>query len=176
MDVGSSSGSQILEQIRSTVPDISGDRTETVPHNPLFNGSEAKLPPLESLGLPQAHVTNQLIDSYFLLYNTPYPIIHEKSFIDKVRHASTSNLSTPPGEWYTTWFWPLGTGLLSQWLTTRNPHTTRRPKPTRPCKCWNQAHMRRFRHFYSWKLIYRSATEPILGTTTSGWHVGRLSA
>lgn len=108
MDVGSSSGSQILEQIRSAVPDISRDGTEIPAHNTLFNGPEARLPPLESLGLPQAHITNQLVDSYFLLYNTSYPIIHEKSFRDKV--ARCQHLKPVHSSWRVVYYMVLAIG------------------------------------------------------------------
>ena len=45
------------------------------------------------MDLLQTHITGQLIDAYFQLYNTSYPVLHEATFRDKLA-ASPPNIST----------------------------------------------------------------------------------
>lgn len=96
-DLGKSSGSVMLRTIhrlvsrQSTPPtraDIRGSSFSDVPRlQTALSMSQSWIQ--QSQHLTSHYVTDQLIDAYFLLYNTSYPILHEGSFRQKYKEEDT---------------------------------------------------------------------------------------
>ncbi|KAJ0162080.1 Regulatory protein GAL4 [Colletotrichum tanaceti] len=103
--LGSSSGSQILGEIDSVihVSDAAKQRQQQQQQvqqqhqqqHPTSHRSKRlrrsssslagqRLPPTECLHLQSTYIAGRLIDAYFLLYNTSYPVLHEKTFRERV--------------------------------------------------------------------------------------------
>jgi transcriptional regulatory protein GAL4 len=58
---------------------------------------------------------NRLIDNYFLYYNTCYPILHEKSFRDRLANQRNRHADSP---WYIVFFMVLAIG---DWISSPEP-------------------------------------------------------
>ncbi|GKT83695.1 C6 transcription factor [Colletotrichum tofieldiae] len=85
--LGSSSGSQLLGEIDSVIH-VSNAAKQQLPtsHRKRLrrSSSSAGLALPESFGLQSSYIASRLIDAYFLLYNTSYPVLHEKTFRERV--------------------------------------------------------------------------------------------
>lgn len=64
--------------------------------------------PLDPLDLPISYAVSHLIDAYFVLYNTSYPILHEKTFRDKVTRKQQQKITRSP--WRITYYMVLAIG------------------------------------------------------------------
>lgn len=87
--LGSSSGSQTLEEISRSFVNVPS------PHSQSSPGRQVQLRPgrlPESPKLPLSQVAGQLIDAYFERYNTCYPVLHEDTFRNRLnaRHPHGS--------------------------------------------------------------------------------------
>lgn len=68
--------------------------------------SQATLP--DPPGLATSYVTDTLVDAYFSLYNVYYPILHEKTFRDRV--ATGQYHKHPRSPWRVTYYMALAIG------------------------------------------------------------------
>ncbi|KAI0425142.1 fungal-specific transcription factor domain-containing protein [Xylaria sp. FL1042] len=91
--IGGSSGSHFLDEITSAIP--SDDRTRR--HSEDLHRPRPRLAvePLLDIFLDLSVKTKQLIDNYFLFYNTCYPILHEKTFRDSIADQRRRHFSAP---------------------------------------------------------------------------------
>lgn len=122
--LGSSSASSLLQDIASLLPTsniVGAIATGTSP-NALSHSSSS---PRTSQGFDQPDLassaaTSLLIDSYFLFYNTSYPIVHEKSFRAKAANGwrQTKNQST----WAIVYYMVLAIGHYVS-ITSSTPRT-----------------------------------------------------
>ncbi|TDZ16296.1 Lactose regulatory protein LAC9 [Colletotrichum orbiculare MAFF 240422] len=114
--LGSSSGSQLLGEIDSVIH-VSKTMTEktTTPSRKRRRRSSGMtvLSSPEHLGPEDRHVTSRLIDAYFTLYNSSYPIIHEKTFRARVHAGHQLKKAHTP--WRVVYHMVLAIG---HWLTT----------------------------------------------------------
>ncbi|KAF4920926.1 Regulatory protein GAL4 [Colletotrichum viniferum] len=96
--LGSSSGSQLLGEIDSVIHVSSTPRPNppTSRKRRRQSSSSVGLPPPEPLDLPVSYVASRLIDAYFLLYKNCYPILHEKTFRERVNAGHRQRLIQSP--------------------------------------------------------------------------------
>ncbi|CAM1509711.1 Fc.00g000460.m01.CDS01 [Cosmosporella sp. VM-42] len=100
--LGSSSGSQILEEIDPVFTNAAREGYHRASRRP--HAYTDTIPDLPSL--PVSDVTNHLIDAYFLLFNACYPILHEKTFRDSV----IAGQHLHPQPWRVTYYMVLAIG------------------------------------------------------------------
>ncbi|KAK1984431.1 fungal-specific transcription factor domain-containing protein [Colletotrichum cereale] len=125
--LGSSSGSQLLGEIDSMIhvsevatqqqqQQQQHQRQHPTSHRKRQRRSSisARLaPPPESLGLHTSYVASRLIDAYFLLYNTSYPVLHEKTF--RARVDAGLRHRTVPSPWRVVYQMVL---VIGHWLSS----------------------------------------------------------
>ncbi|VUC36540.1 unnamed protein product [Clonostachys rosea] len=111
--LGSSSGSYLLGEIdpESSLRPQAGRRRAQPRADPSLRAPRLDGP--ESLDLPLSYVASQLIDAFFLRYNTSYPILHEKSFRDRVADRPVRVL--PHSPWRVIYYMVLAIG---HWATS----------------------------------------------------------
>ncbi|KAH9996122.1 fungal-specific transcription factor domain-containing protein, partial [Xylariaceae sp. FL0662B] len=84
--LGSSSGSDLLQEIASLLPQMAPGKASS-PASPRSRGATAstsEVPRFDPPDLGASVIITKFIDSYFLFYNTCYPIVHEKTFRQRV--------------------------------------------------------------------------------------------
>ncbi|KAI0487007.1 fungal-specific transcription factor domain-containing protein, partial [Xylaria cf. heliscus] len=91
--LGGSSGSQLLEEIASAIPDDGRGRQTSEELQRPRSSRQAEPPSDILVDLPTT--AQHLIDQYFLHYNICYPILHEKSFRDKLADPRTRSSNSP---------------------------------------------------------------------------------
>lgn len=111
-DAGSSSGSQLLEEIDTVISSGTRKAYTSAQHGRSRSTPSAELLPPEPPDLQQSHVTACLVDAYFNLYNTCYPIIHEKTFRDRMNTGQQHAPTRSP--WRVVYYMVLSIG---HWLT-----------------------------------------------------------
>ncbi|KAI9148959.1 Regulatory protein GAL4 [Paramyrothecium foliicola] len=119
--LGSSSGSNLLREIASMLPELAA--TTSSPSN----NSQSKSPGrprkpsnfLDPPGLASSAITGYLIDAYFLFYNVSYPILHEGSFR---KRAMTKRARPGKSSWNVIYFMVLAIG---HWISTSDAHHAR---------------------------------------------------
>ncbi|KAJ5928280.1 transcriptional regulatory protein C1F7.11c [Penicillium verhagenii] len=103
--LGSSSGSRILEEIDPTIVNVARQRGRRKSHRRLYRSG---LPPLDLPSLTVSQTTSHLIDAYFLLYNSHFPVLHEKTFRDRV--AANQQQASHFSPWKVTYYMVLAIG------------------------------------------------------------------
>ncbi|RMJ18079.1 hypothetical protein CDV36_002240 [Fusarium kuroshium] len=111
--LGRSSGSEILQEVTALLPPSTvlspSDEPHPHPAQPTTRGAG-----LDSSQLASSVVINTLIDGYFRLYNTSYPILHEATFRNEV--ANQDRVCTHP-TWRIIYYMVLAIG---SWLLENN--------------------------------------------------------
>ncbi|KAI1742431.1 fungal-specific transcription factor domain-containing protein [Xylaria scruposa] len=108
--LGGSSGSQLLEEIASAISDEGRDRrTSGELQRPRSSRQAASSP---NVFVDLSATAHRLIDEYFLHYNTCYPILHEKSFRDRLADPRESSANSP---WRIVFYMVLAIG---DWIST----------------------------------------------------------
>ncbi|RSL54342.1 hypothetical protein CEP54_009940 [Fusarium duplospermum] len=111
--LGRSSGSEILQEVAALLPPSTilspSDELHPHPAQPTTRGDT-----LGSSRLVSSVVINTLIDGYFRLYNTSYPILHEATFRNEV--ANQDRVCTHP-TWRIIYYMVLAIG---SWLLENN--------------------------------------------------------
>ncbi|KAJ5287886.1 transcriptional regulatory protein C1F7.11c [Penicillium angulare] len=103
--LGCSSGSQILEEIDPTITNPVGQRGRRRSHRRVHR---PKIPSPDHSSLALSQKESQLIDAYFLLYNSHFPVLHEKTFKSRV---SAGRQNTPPfSPWQVIYYMVLAIG------------------------------------------------------------------
>ncbi|UNI24567.1 hypothetical protein JDV02_010302 [Purpureocillium takamizusanense] len=110
--LGSSSGSQLLEEIGTAVSRGINKVQSSVQHGRSRPTPSVELLPPEISDLSLSHAANCLVDAYFNLYNTCYPIIHEKTFRDRL--AAVQRQAPARSPWRVLYYMVLSIG---HWLT-----------------------------------------------------------
>ncbi|KAH6887681.1 fungal-specific transcription factor domain-containing protein [Thelonectria olida] len=117
--LGSSAGSNLLQEIASMLPELTSNVQSaspgTWPSQPqAHNAPERQLDPPQ---LASAAITGHLIDAYFLFYNASYPILHERTFREKV--AAGRPHRKCKSTWNVIYFMVLAFG---HWISTTDAH------------------------------------------------------
>ncbi|KAI0448218.1 fungal-specific transcription factor domain-containing protein [Xylaria telfairii] len=108
--LGGSSGSQHLEEIASAISgDDRGRQTSEELKRPR---SSRQAEPSSDMHVDLPATAQHLIDEYFLHYNTCYPILHEKSFRDKLADQRNHSSNSP---WRIVFYMVLAIG---DWIST----------------------------------------------------------
>ncbi|KAJ8133430.1 hypothetical protein O1611_g188 [Lasiodiplodia mahajangana] len=108
--LGGSSGSQLLEEIASA---ISSDGRARRTSEDLQQTRSSRLAEPSSNSPVELSVTeSQLVDNYFLYYNTCYPILHEKSFRDRLADQRNRYSNSP---WHIIFYMVLAIG---DWISS----------------------------------------------------------
>ncbi|KAI0195200.1 fungal-specific transcription factor domain-containing protein [Xylaria flabelliformis] len=108
--LGGSSGSQLLEEIASA---ISGEGRDRLTSRELQRPRSSRQTASSSNVFVDLSATAQhLIDEYFLHYNTCYPILHEKSFRDRLADPRERSVNSP---WRIVFYMVLAIG---DWIST----------------------------------------------------------
>ncbi|KAK7431020.1 hypothetical protein QQZ08_002550 [Neonectria magnoliae] len=117
--LGSSSGSNLLQEIASMLPELAtpGVSSEHQDHSP-GSWQPNRVPGglLDLPGLASSAITGHLIDAYFLFYNVSYPILHERTFREKVAGRQQRRCKS---SWNVTYFMVLAFG---HWVSTTDAH------------------------------------------------------
>ncbi|KAF7550240.1 hypothetical protein G7Z17_g5846 [Cylindrodendrum hubeiense] len=117
--LGSSSGSNLLQEIASMLPElatpsVSSDHHSTSPGT--WRSRRAPENILDPPGLASSAITGHLIDAYFLFYNVSYPILHERTFREKVASRQQRRCKS---SWNVIYFMVLAFG---HWISTTDAH------------------------------------------------------
>ncbi|KAI0874084.1 fungal-specific transcription factor domain-containing protein [Hypoxylon argillaceum] len=108
--LGGSSGSQLLEEISSAISsDSRPRRTSEELQRPR---SSRPTEPSSDLPVELSATESRLVDTYFLYYNTCYPILHEKSFRDRLADQRTRYSNSP---WHIIFYMVLAIG---DWISS----------------------------------------------------------
>lgn len=116
--LGSSSGSTLLQEIASMLPDFPPTTSPSNSHG-VSPGTRALAQHLDPPGLAFTAMTGYLIDAYFLFYNVSYPILHEKTFREK---AASRGIKGGRCSWNVVYFLVLAIG---HWVSTSDAHHAR---------------------------------------------------
>ncbi|KAI1130730.1 fungal-specific transcription factor domain-containing protein [Nemania abortiva] len=108
--LGGSSGSQLLEEIASAISSDgrAGLTSEELQHTRSSRITES--PP--DLPVELSDTESRLVDNYFLYYNTCYPILHEKSFRDRLANQRRRYSNSP---WHIIFYMVLAIG---DWISS----------------------------------------------------------
>nr|XP_036579674.1 C6 transcription factor [Colletotrichum truncatum]KAF6787354.1 C6 transcription factor [Colletotrichum truncatum] len=115
--LGSSSGSQLLGEIDSVIHVSNTTKDYQIPAHRKRrrqSSNSSGFPTPESLDLPLSYISSRLIDSYFLLYNTSYPILHETTFRNRVKAGHRQRLVGSP--WKVVYHMVL---TIGHWLSSK---------------------------------------------------------
>lgn len=122
--LGSSSASSLLQDIAALLPssniaaqNVTGTSPNTLNHQ---SSSPRTSQGFDRPDLASSVATNLLIDSYFLFYNTSYPIVHEKSF--RAKAATDWRQSKKQSTWSIVYYMVLAIGHYVS-VTSSNPRT-----------------------------------------------------
>ncbi|KAH8890648.1 hypothetical protein GQ53DRAFT_721449 [Thozetella sp. PMI_491] len=131
--LGSSSGSEILQEIASLLPQVNsppglGETFASLGRPSPPTPDDVAASSLDPPSLASSAVRSRLIDAYFLFYNSFYPVLHEKTFRDKMLSKET-----PAGSaWDIVCYMVLALGY---WISTAN-------KPDIQCPYYHAARSR----------------------------------
>ncbi|KAK0375146.1 hypothetical protein CLIM01_07493 [Colletotrichum limetticola] len=96
--LGSSSGSQLLGEIDSVIHVAHPATHHHTSHRKRQrrSSSSAGFAVPEPFDLPSSYIAGRLIDAYFLLYNTSYPVLHERIFRERVEAGRRQRPTNSP--------------------------------------------------------------------------------
>ncbi|KAH7155918.1 fungal-specific transcription factor domain-containing protein [Dactylonectria macrodidyma] len=118
--LGSSSGSNLLQEIASMLPELATPSVSSEHHSNNSPGTwRSRRAPeniLDPPGLASSAITGHLIDAYFLFYNVSYPILHERTFREKVASRQQRRSKS---SWNVIYFMVLAVG---HWISTTDAH------------------------------------------------------
>ncbi|KAI0102100.1 fungal-specific transcription factor domain-containing protein [Nemania sp. FL0031] len=108
--LGGSSGSQLLEEIASAIS--SDGRVQRTSEDLQQSRSSRATEPSSNIPVEISATEGHLIDNYFLHYNTCYPILHEKSFRDRLADQRSRYSNSP---WHIIFYMVLAIG---DWISS----------------------------------------------------------
>ncbi|KAH7001017.1 fungal-specific transcription factor domain-containing protein [Ilyonectria destructans] len=117
--LGSSSGSNLLQEIASMLPELATPSVSSEHHSNSPGTWRSRRAPeniLDPPGLASLAITGHLIDAYFLFYNVSYPILHERTFREKVASRQQRRCKS---SWNVIYFMVLAFG---HWISTTDAH------------------------------------------------------
>ncbi|KAJ5090887.1 transcriptional regulatory protein C1F7.11c [Penicillium argentinense] len=115
--LGSSSGSRLLEELDSSMTHMTRQRRQRKAQRRPY---QTRLTPPEPPDLSMSYVASNLIDAYFHLYHIYYPVLHEKSFRDRVATGQQHRISHSP--WRVNYYMVLAIG---HWASSRESEHAR---------------------------------------------------
>ncbi|KAF5585242.1 C6 transcription factor [Fusarium pseudocircinatum] len=114
--LGSSSGANLLQEIASMLPELAASNSPATSHGKSPSQTHKSKPSLDPPNLANESLTNYLIDAYFLFYNVSYPILHERSFRQKL---AARGMRRGKSSWNIIYYLVLAIG---HWISTSDKH------------------------------------------------------
>ncbi|KAH7259407.1 fungal-specific transcription factor domain-containing protein [Fusarium redolens] len=114
--LGSSSGANLLQEIASMLPELAASNSPANSHGKSPSRTHKSKASLDPPNLANESLTSYLIDAYFLFYNVSYPILHERSFRQKL---AARGMRRGKSSWNIIYYLVLAIG---HWISTSDKH------------------------------------------------------
>ncbi|KAG4253833.1 hypothetical protein FPRO03_07793 [Fusarium proliferatum] len=114
--LGSSSGANLLQEIASMLPELAASNSPATSHGKSPSQTHKSKPSLDPPNLANESLTNYFVDAYFLFYNVSYPILHERSFRQKL---AARGMRRGKSSWNIIYYLVLAIG---HWISTSDRH------------------------------------------------------